>query len=77
MVLVDLTVGVTEEEIKVLIQIGFAPEGITRSKRIRGRTPMPMMLIKLPREQKEIYRVNKILALEVVAEPLKSILGMS
>lgn len=65
----DTLVGITEDEItRALVEFRYGPEGAAR---IWCGLLMPMILDKLPREQKQIYQVKRLLELEGLVKPLR------
>ncbi|KAK9717212.1 zinc finger associated protein [Popillia japonica] len=64
---------IAEEEIfNDFRERGFTPQVVARMRRSRDRAPMPLVLVKVPREQKTIYHLEEVLSLEVTVEALKA-----
>ncbi|KAK9686401.1 zinc finger associated protein [Popillia japonica] len=63
---------ITEEEVfNDWRNYGFTPEVVVRMRRPRDRAPKPLVLVKVPREQKNIYHLREVLSLEITVEALK------
>ncbi|KAK9687355.1 hypothetical protein QE152_g36497 [Popillia japonica] len=68
-VLRGIPLEIAEEEIfNVLRERGFTPEVVVRMRRSRDRAPMPLVLVKVPREQKTTknYHLEEVLSLEAL-----------
>lgn len=69
----DVPTGIPESEVQdALVKRGFRPESIVRMRRRRGGEPIPLVLVKINKEQKQIYHVTELFGLEVSVEPLRS-----
>lgn len=66
--------GVTEDDVKEDLESqGFHPTKVTRmTKRGGDKTPLPLMMVQLPREEKRIFDVKTAVHLRVRVESLKS-----
>lgn len=53
-------------------EMGFSPEDVLRMRRFSDKQPMPLILVKVPKSQKNIYSVKEVVGLQVVVEPLRS-----
>ncbi|KAK9710036.1 zinc finger associated protein [Popillia japonica] len=51
---------------------GFEPDSVIRMRRTRDEAPMPLVLVKISKEQKAIYHLDEVVPLEVSVETLKS-----
>ncbi|KAK9703808.1 zinc finger associated protein [Popillia japonica] len=64
---------ITEGEVyNDLRERGFAPEVVVRMRRPRDRAPMPLVLVKVSKDQKNIYHLTEVLSLEISVEALKA-----
>ncbi|KAK9738169.1 zinc finger associated protein [Popillia japonica] len=50
---------------------GFEPDSVIRMRRTRDKAPMPLVLVKISKEQKAIYHLNEVVSLEVSVETLQ------
>lgn len=72
-VLRGVPVEIAEKEIyDDLLERGFTPESVIRMRRTRDKAPMPLVLVKVSKEQKNIYHLQEVLSLEITVETLKS-----
>ncbi|KAI4463235.1 reverse transcriptase [Holotrichia oblita] len=72
-VLRGVPVEITEKEILEDLQnMGFNPEKVLRMRRTWDRVPMPLVLVKLSKDQKTIYHIKEVVSLEVSVETLKA-----
>lgn len=70
-VLRGVPMEITEEAVfNDLRNYGFTPEVVLRMRRPRDRAPKPLVLVKVPREQKNIYHLREVLSLEITVEAL-------
>ncbi|KAK9717068.1 zinc finger associated protein [Popillia japonica] len=55
-----------------LRELGFSPDPVARMRRRRGGAPMPLVLVKLPKDQKNIYNLKELVSLDVSVETLRA-----
>lgn len=73
MVLRSIPTEISDEEIsKDLEEQGFKPDLVRRMRKTRDRQPMPPVLVKVSREQKNIYHLTEVLGLQVSVETLRA-----
>lgn len=72
-VLRSIPVEITTEEVRDdLVLQGFNPITVTRMKRTVKKIPMPLILVKLPRSETQIYNITRVAFVTVTVEPLQT-----
>lgn len=65
-------------EVKIeLEEKGFHPFSVTRMKSFATNTPLPLLLVTVPKDEKEIFNITNLLYLKVVVETQRKRSGFS
>ncbi|KAK9692919.1 zinc finger associated protein [Popillia japonica] len=61
-----------DQILKHLRELGFSPDSVPRMRRSRGGAPMPLILVKLSNDQKNMYNLKELVSLGVSIETLRA-----
>ncbi|KAK9717104.1 zinc finger associated protein [Popillia japonica] len=66
-------VEISEEELyDGLRERGFSPDCVVRMRSSRNRAPMPLVLVKISKDYKNIYHLKEVVSLDITVETLNS-----
>ncbi|KAI4465086.1 reverse transcriptase [Holotrichia oblita] len=69
----DVPIEIGEKEIyDDLVERGFTPECVVRMRKGGTKAPMPLVLVKIGKDQKAIYHLKQIVSLDITVETLNS-----
>lgn len=72
-VLRNIPVEIPDDQIKKqLEELGFKPDSVVRMRRNHGGRPMPLVLVKISKDQRRIYHLEKFMSLDTSVETLKA-----
>lgn len=64
---------IPEQEVLLqLRELGFSPESVARMRKSRGGAPMPLVLVKISKDQSKIYTLKELVSLDVSVETLRA-----
>ncbi|KAK9743877.1 zinc finger associated protein [Popillia japonica] len=64
---------IPEQEVMMqLRELGFSPDSVVRMRKTRNGAPMPLILVKISKDQRKIYNLKELVSLDVSVETLRA-----